>query len=443
MKRGWLLAVMLSLALALHAQMELPPGTRPADEGPSQPKATDVSELASAEALLKQKQWPAAATALEVLLARSPKNSRAWFDLGYAREMSGDDTDAEKAYRSGAETAEPGDLRSAVALGLVLARKGDRAGAEQALTTAAAAENAEPELRARAYRAMGRLAMPAEPEKARTDMLAALKLSPETAEDVLLTAEIAGAMGDADAALSAYGRAFQMSPGSMEAAAKYGRALMRKGDFVRSEEVLSGAAEAHPEAPGVLAELAAVLLKQKKLRAAQPVLVKLHAADGANLAVTRLLAHTCAAQESWAAANPIYAELLHATPEDPVLLSDWGDALIRQQRFTEAEVTLKLAVSLESRFPARQAFAEAAGALAFAAENNGDPETVLRAGELRNSILEPDARTAFLLASAHDTLHHTRKAEELYRQFLDLAHGSFPDEEWHAQQRIAGLHQAK
>ena len=434
------------LLLACHtpmfAQMELPPGTRPAD-APAAPAANaDAAELAAAESAIEQKDYPAAIKLLQPITARSPKNARAFYDLGFAQEAGGHDGEAAIAYRA-ALSLNANDVRSGISLGLLLARTGDRAGAEAALRPAVSAKDGDAALQARADRALARLDLDSAPEKARDEMIAALKLSPETADDLLLTGEIAERLGDNEAAVTAYGRAAGMDPDSIQVADVYAHALLRKGDLPKAEATLIAALKRHPDEPALTSGLAAVMLKQNRAPQAIPLLMRLHEADRANLALTRLLAHAYASQENWSGANPIYAELVTATPGDPVLLADWGDVLIRQKRNAEAEAVLEKAVAEPSRFPSREALAEAAGELAFAAENNEHPETVLRAAALRNDILPPDAKTTFLSATAHDRLHHTRQASELYRQFIDLSHGSYPDQEWQAQQRISALGHAK
>jgi hypothetical protein len=49
----------------------------------------------------------------------------------------------------------------------------------------------------------------------------------------------------------------------------------------------------------------------------------------------------------------------------------------------------------------------------------------------------------FLEATAHDKLHHTKQATDLYKQFLSVANGQFPDEEWEARHRLITLEHTK
>jgi hypothetical protein len=47
--------------------------------------------------------------------------------------------------------------------------------------------------------------------------------------------------------------------------------------------------------------------------------------------------------------------------------------------------------------------------------------------------------TYFLAATAYDSLHLTKRAVEMYKQFLAVAGGKFPDEEWEAKHRLTAL----
>jgi hypothetical protein len=49
----------------------------------------------------------------------------------------------------------------------------------------------------------------------------------------------------------------------------------------------------------------------------------------------------------------------------------------------------------------------------------------------------------FLAATAHDKLHQVRQATDLYKQFLSVANGKFPDEEWEARHRLITLEHMK
>src|SRR5207245_506454 len=129
----------------------------------------------------------------------NPTDAQVLYSLGSAQdalaETPAQAAEAEATYRR-AIAAGPNLLEPHLALGLLLARTGRAADAHTELAAAAAIPNGDPNLRARAYRAMARLDQTGNPSGASEELLAALKLSPETPDDILLTGELAQANND-------------------------------------------------------------------------------------------------------------------------------------------------------------------------------------------------------------------------------------------------------
>jgi hypothetical protein len=67
----------------------------------------------------------------------------------------------------------------------------------------------------------------------------------------------------------------------------------------------------------------------------------------------------------------------------------------------------------------------------------------LQALTLRATVFANSPSSLFLEATAHDKLHHTKQAIDLYKKFLSVANGQFPDEEWEARHRIITLEHMK
>ena len=74
---------------------------------------------------------------------------------------------------------------------------------------------------------------------------------------------------------------------------------------------------------------------------------------------------------------------------------------------------------------------------------NNDPTTTLQALEIRDKVLPQSPSSLFLAATAHDKLHQVKQAKDLYKQFLTVADGKFPDEEWEARHRLITLEHMK
>ena len=437
------LVCLLLLPLTAGAQWKLPPGTSSSAAEPSQTSSSSTDNtLAAAEKRFESGDWPGAATLLRPLVEREPKNAHAQYDLGFALDNAGDSAGARQAYEAAA-AADPGLVSARVSLGLLLARSGDAAGAAKWLREAISLpeDAASKPARAQAERALARLDLTAAPTQARDELVAAIRLSSEQPDDIELSAEIAEALHDDAAAQQAYARVLQANPGDADASAAYARVLLRTGKEAEAEVVLQRALKAHPDSPAVMAEEADLLLRARKFDEAIPLLERLHRTDPDKAAVTRLLARAYVAAGTPEKSDELFTLLLRGNPNNAELQADYADSLIRQKRNPEAEAVLQRALALQ--FPTGEAKANAAAKLAFAASADHRPEVVLRAVQMRDEILRPDPATTFLSATAHDTLHHTAKAAEAYREFIQLAGQSFPDEVWQAQQRLQVLRRAK
>ena len=158
---------------------------------------------------------------------------------------------------------------------------------------------------------------------------------------------------------------------------------------------------------------------------------------------TRLLADLCAHNQQYDEAERLYAALVAGSPKDPTLLDDQADALIHLKHYAEAEALLKRALADTAAFRSKEDLGNAASHLAFAASANNDPSVTLQALALRGTVLANSPSSLFLAATAHDKLHHTKQAIDLYKQFLSVANGQFPDEEWEARHRLVTLEHMK
>jgi Tfp pilus assembly protein PilF len=191
------------------------------------------------------------------------------------------------------------------------------------------------------------------------------------------------------------------------------------------------------------AQLASLYDSQNKTDQALPIVEKLHAAHPKDANLTRLLARLYARSGQYDKADPLYATLISTSAQDPTLLDDRADTLIHLRRFAEAETLLKRAIAQPEAFPTQEDLASAASHLAFAASENNDPATTLQALAIRDKVQPQSPSSLFLAATAHDKLHQVRQATDLYKQFLSVANGKFPDEEWEARHRLITLEHMK
>ena len=82
---------------------------------------------------------------------------------------------------------------------------------------------------------------------------------------------------------------------------------------------------------------------------------------------------------------------------------------------------------------------QAYGDLAIAASENKQYDLVVRALDARSKYLPETPGTYFLRATSYDNLKAFKQAAENYRQFLEVAQGKFPDQEWQARHRLIAI----
>jgi hypothetical protein len=484
-------AFLLLTPLAVNAQDFSQTQTAPAAATPLIEQANDAP--AAATPLIEQANDALAAndlsTALRLLTAlntQSPNNPQILYDLGLTLEALANapptnnverTTDnappqqpsSPEAYYRAAIAADPTFPPPHAALGLLLARTAHPIQAHAELLTAANLPTIEPALKARTLRALARLdleATPPNPTTAATELLAAIQLTSETPPDILLSAQIAEATPDLDAAKKAYRRYLALRPQDPTATSALAHILLTTSRPADAEALLSAALAANQNPnpqnpdPALTAQLARAYLADPdpaKQSLAIPLLEGLHAAHPADPNITRLLARVYLDTGHPDQAESLYAALIAAqtankispqsqnenqtapTHPDPTLLAARAEALIRLHRPGEAETLLKQAVADPSAFPTPADYADAATTLAFAATEIDDPRETLQALTLRATVLPPSPATLFLEATASDTLHQTSRAVDLYTRFLAEAAGSLPDQESQARTRLAAL----
>ena len=203
---------------------------------------------AANEALAKH-DWAKAVELLKPLAVATPKDAHVMYDLASAEDALDQASAAEASYRAAIED-DGGYLAARVALGLMLARQGRMDEAREELGKAAAIESGTDEdkaLRARALRALARIDEKTRPAEARGELLAALQISPETAEDTLMAGELAERAGTGQvAAESAYRRVLAKDPDNAEATASLAHLLASERKFDAAEKLLTQGLAVHP-----------------------------------------------------------------------------------------------------------------------------------------------------------------------------------------------------
>ena len=403
-----------------------------ADQQPLSP------ELSKAEAAILKSDWKTAEPLLDAWLASHPADARALFDAGYLADARGRNEDAIGLYRKALD-ANPKSFEAEVSLGLLLARLNKPTEARPALEAATKldAGDAGPAAKARAWRALAQIDLKGadgkpDPAQASIDLLEALKLSPETNDDTLLAATLAEANSDTAEAEAAYRRLLKKDPDSSPAQAGLAHLLIAQKKYSDAEELLQSALKKTPDDPALTAQLAAVLVAEDKADAL-PLLKQFHDRHPQDASISRMLAQVHADAGEYSESDQLYVPLLAANPKDADLLAGHGQNLIRLHRYPEAVTAFQSATEID------ETNGDAWNGLAFASLQTHQPTVTLHALTMRSKYLPETATIDFLWATAYDTLHDKKQAEEYYRKFLDSAAGKFPDQEWQAKQRLALL----
>jgi tetratricopeptide (TPR) repeat protein len=422
------------------AQAQLPAGTTDTTQQP-QPAPQDP-QRAEANAAIDRQDFPTALKLLTTLAEAHPTDAHILYDLGFTQDALDQTSAAEASYRK-AITADPSFLEPHVALGLLLARTGNLTDARAELAKATTLTTDNPAVMAHAYRALARIDQHTRPADASDELLSALRISPETSEDILLAGELAEASNDLPAAEASYRRVLAADPKNLDATAALTHILIRQNKLDEAETFLTAALQKAPDDPILNAQLAALYNSQNKPEQALPIVEKLHVTHPQDPTLTRLLARLYSRNNQFDKADPLYAALISTSPQDPTLLDDRADALIHLHRFAEAEALLKRAIAHPEAFPTQEDLASAASHLAYVTSQTNDPTTTLQALEIRDKVLPQSPSSLFLAATAHDKLHQVKQATDLYKQFLSVANGKFPDEEWEARHRLITLEHMK
>jgi tetratricopeptide (TPR) repeat protein len=435
-------SLLLALLLVPHApaQAQLPAGTT--DSTQPQPQTQNDPIRTQANEALDKQDYPTALKLLTTLAEKSPTDAHLLYDLAFTQDALDQTTSAEASYRR-AIAANPTYFDPHLGLGLLLARAGRLNDARTELLKSTTLTTDNQALKARAFRALARIDQASNPAVASDELLSAMKISPETPDDILLSGELAEASGDPAAAEQAYRRLLAADPQNRDATAALTHLLLQQQKPDQAETLLTAALAKDPDNPTLNAQLANLYEQQGRTAEAIPLAIKLHDAHPEDAAITRLLARLYSRNQQYDQSAPIYAALIAKDPNDPTLLDDSADVQIHLKNFAQAEALLKRAVAQPAAFPSKDALAQAASHLAFAASSNNDPTITLQALAIRATVLPQSPSSLFLSATAHDKLHHTKQATDLYKQFLSVANGQFPDEEWEARHRLITLDHMK
>jgi tetratricopeptide (TPR) repeat protein len=430
----------LFLASSSAQMTPLPPGSSmPGDDSASAQNSAAML-ISKAEDAIVRNAGDEALPLLEKVIALGSatpqQKARAYYDRGYLEEGEQHLDAAEADYRR-AVAADPRQFEAHASLGQLLAQRGQWAAARQELELAAnllPASGDSSQSIAAVDRTLAHVDAQLNDASAASDaLLAALKRTPETADDMLLAAELAEQTHDEAGAEQQYRKLLTQDPKSVPAAEGLARILIHQRKFAESRTVLDKALQQSPNDPVLLALSATALANTGNYADAIPRIESLHRQNPKQPAITRMLADLYSTSGNFSAADPLYQQLLTTSPRDADLLTTAGENQMKQQHWAAAQSLFQRSVKIDPRM------GDAWSDLAFAASENQQYALTLNALDQRAKTLADVPATYFLRATALDHLHRYPEATENYAKFLNAAQGKFPQEESESRIRLEEL----
>jgi len=395
-------------------------------------------EIAQAEDAIQKNDFAGAETLLKKALDKDPNNYQAWFDLGFVLNRLGRTDESIAAYRKSV-AAKPDVFESNLNLGLMLARAHNPE-AEQflrAATTLKPTEHTE-EGQARAWLALAHLLENKKPEDALQAYRKASELTPKDPEPHLSAGLLHERQKEFSDAEAEYKQALALDARSTEAAIGLTNLYMKSGRLSEAEPLLRRLAAERPDDAGLHLQLGRVLAAQGKKDDAIAELQTALKLAPADADAQRDLADLYAIAGKNDLAEAAYRALLTAHPNDAELHRGLGKALLLQKKFPEAQQEFLAAVRLKRDWP--DVYVD----LAFAANENKNYDLTIRALNGRTMLnAEMPPLCFFLRASAYDHLRDYKHAAVDYHQFLEVANGKYPDQEWQATHRLIAIEPKK
>jgi Flp pilus assembly protein TadD len=435
MGKGHFIPVMVLAAVALQAAAQTRPAPWPAATPvPERSASRPGDALQEAEELLQKQRYSEAKEKLQALIGTQAKNPQAWFDLGYTHSHLGETKDAVAAYRKAVEL-EPNWFEANLNLGIDLTKSGDPASAVPVLRHAV---ELKPSSKGSAQQVSGRaqLALADALEKTKADPRGAAAAYDKAAEmnsDPELTVragDLLLAAGDTAGAEQRYRKTAEA--GNARGMAQLVDLLIRQKRYNDAETWLRKYVEQNPQDANARVQMARLLVAEGNKPEAIAMLQPL-SGPAAGPALNRELAGLYLENKQYAEAMPLLRQALEKNANDPQLRLDLGIALLHQLKYAEAEAELMQAIRLKPDS------AEALGYLAEAARQNQHDELAIRALDTRAKLAPETPFTYFLRATAYDNLRAYKQAIENYKQFLAVAGGRYPDQEFQARHRLKAI----
>lgn len=394
----------------------------------AQMSPADQEALVKAEKAIEAKDYATALASLQALAARDPRNYRALFDVAYAYTMMGERAKAIETYRQ-TLAVRPELTQASVNLAMLLLEEKQPVEAAALLRKVAAARPKDTHVQLLLANA---LAASGQDDEAAEQYRKVLTLDPNLSEACLGLGRTLAKQSRTDEAEKQFAHALQLRPDDpaarLEAAGFYEAA----GKLEQALRLYTQAAAKQPQNAAVRRRLGELLLREKRFPEAATEL-EAAAKLGPIPQDDWNLARAYAGAKQPARAVPVLRRVVAANPGDYDAHLLLGEMLTSLRDFVAARPELETAARLRPDVP--DAWVDLANVLYL----QGDlPGTV--------QILDRVAATGrkstwyyFLRAITLDKLGELEEALESYQQFLSIAKGAYPDQEFQARQRIKAI----
>jgi tetratricopeptide (TPR) repeat protein len=393
--------------------------------------------LTEAESDLDKQNYASAEALLKKYVEAYSDNYVAWYDLGFAYHQQGKRNESIAAYRKSV-SAKPDVFEPNLNLGLALAEAGDPE-AEQFLRSATKLKPASNGTQGhmRAWLALGRLLEASKPDEAIAAFQQAANLDPKNPEPHLDTGALLEKQQKAGEAEKEYQQALSIAPNSSDALIALSNLYMRDKRFDDAQTSLKKLVALHPNDAGAhfqLGRMLAIAGKNEDAASEMEAGLKL---DPADRNAQRDLADLETNSGKNDLAAQMYSALITEDPNNADLHAGLGRVLMKQKKFPEAEQELIKAAEL------KPGSGEIYGELAVAANENKNYPLAIKAADLRGKYLPENPMSYFLRATAYDHMRDAKDAARYYHQFLEVAGGKYPDQEWQAKHRLIAIEPKK
>lgn len=394
------------------------------------------AKISEAETDIGKQDYSAAEGLLKEALAAKPDNYLAWYDLGFVYRAMGQKDESIAAYRSSV-AVKPEVFESNLNLGLELAQAGNPDAEKflRAATQLTPMSNPN-DGKKRAWMALGQFLARGKPDEAAAAYQQAAIVDPHDPEPHLLAAPLLETTRPADAEKE-YQQAIALAPQSPDALAALTNFYMRQRRFSDAGALLRKLIDLHPNDAAAHIQLGRMLAIAGKNDDAIAQLESGLKLDPSDSHAQHDLADLYLQAGKFKEAEQLYAGLAAAYPSDAGFHEALGRALLNEKKFPEAQSELEKAVRLKPDF------GPAYGDLAVAANENKNYQLAIQAVDMRAKYLPEIPMTFFLRATAYDHLQDEKNAAKYYHQFLEVAAGKFPDQEWQARHRLIAIEPKK